>query len=126
MASEHATDAAGDRHRFSETWMIPRVSGPPPCVTTPRRPLEFALDRVPLNKEGRRVFVAPRVLDDDLDAIRQGVMNTLGSDPKPHLETFLLEQQVRERHAPKRHPKSQLLQARSSANATVGIGTRNS
>ena len=45
------------------------------------------LDRVPINKEGRRVFVAPRVLDDDLEAIRQGVMHALGLDPEPHLET---------------------------------------
>ena len=33
------------------------------------------LDRVPVNRAGRRVFVAPQVLHEDLDAIRQGVMN---------------------------------------------------
>ena len=35
-------------------------------------------------KEGKRVFVAPRVLADDLDAIRHRVMNAPGLDPRPH------------------------------------------
>ena len=38
------------------------------------------LDRVLVNQGGRRVFVAPRVQDEDLDAIRQGVVSALGLD----------------------------------------------
>ena len=41
------------------------------------------LDRVSVNRGGRRLFVAPRVLDEDLAAIRQGVMNALGLDASP-------------------------------------------
>ena len=40
------------------------------------------LDRVTVNRGGRRVFVAPRVLDEDLGAIRQGVVNALGLDTR--------------------------------------------
>ena len=38
------------------------------------------LDRVLVNQGGRRVFVAPRVQNEDLDAIRQGVVSALGLD----------------------------------------------
>ena len=38
------------------------------------------LDRVCVNRGGKRAFVAPRVLAEDLDAIRQGVMSALGLD----------------------------------------------
>ena len=44
------------------------------------------LDRVPVNRAGTRVFIAPQVLHEDLDAIRLGVMNALGLDPRPHPE----------------------------------------
>ena len=44
------------------------------------------LDRVPVNRAGTRVFVAPQVLHEDLTAIRQGVMNALGLDSRPHPE----------------------------------------
>ena len=40
------------------------------------------LDRVTVNRGGRRVFVAPRVVDEDLSAIRQGVVNALGLDTR--------------------------------------------
>ena len=36
------------------------------------------LDRVRVRRKGKRAYIAPRVLDEDLDAIRKGVMNALG------------------------------------------------
>ena len=40
------------------------------------------LDRVLVNRDGRRVFIAPRVLNEDLDAIRRGVTSALGLDAR--------------------------------------------
>lgn len=41
------------------------------------------LDRVLINSGGGRAFITPRVLDEDLEAIRQGVMIALGLDARP-------------------------------------------
>lgn len=40
------------------------------------------LDRVMINRGGRREFITPRVLDEDLEAIRRGVMIALGLDAR--------------------------------------------
>lgn len=41
------------------------------------------LDRIMVKSGGRRAFITPRVLDEDLEAIRRGVMNALGLDARP-------------------------------------------